>query len=672
MINIMPSMNNNNKNITFENSPKNTAEVPKGYLVHENPIQAVGGTVKGYADNVKYMVNAVNGKGDDYSVGKINDLTIRAGSLGIAFVLASLTRNPAVKTMEFAGFASFFAAMSIWPKLFIGTPLKAKTGFDVNQQYVDSYGRRKRFFEDPQYLPWDLYSNDEINKIGDKLKIPRNIENREKHIKAKMQQISTQANTLWMLTAGLSTPLMASLMGNYISKYVNNVVEMSRAKSSIKSTDMADFTGKSQNAFQKIFVNPLANLISLTSKKKSSESLEDTLKTLDDAYDTIFGKSDDTEYEYNKARLLYENVSDNKMLTQYDSNRGTIIVKDANGNITRTIKTKNTDGISIFGNKWKQIPNRLVESLGITPKRYKELMEQTVKVNKNGATPEESEILADMLIKEFGGLENKDKLQKALKQMAKILMPSIEELDDAKSAFEGKLASIEAGYKTLLEDKNITDAEKIAIEEKIKYIVEQQQERLTNKVINTKSSWFSPVRILDVIAQYSDCTATDVQKNADLKELVTQTIYGVTPHHINNNFDDVIKGDYSEAYRYTLGIKRFFEPLSDKTKAMFENGNQFIQSVDKNTNELWKNFNEIANEKGKHFEALCEWLGKTPCEFITDAAKQKGIYQGWLKKVGISFAVLTGITWLALSQFGKTNKLNPDVYHYKNESSGGN
>lgn len=670
MIEITPSVNN--KNTAFNNTPNKINSASKGYLVHEKPLQAAKSTIKEYVKTAKYTINAVNGEGDDYSVGKINDLTLRLGSFGIAATLASMTRNPALKTMEFAGFASFFAAMAIWPKLFIAAPLKQKTGFNVNQQYVDSYDRRKRFFEDPQYLPWDLYNDDEINKIGDKLKIPRNIENRENHIKEKMKQIAIQSNTLWMLTAGFSTPLMASLMGNYISKYVRNVVETSRAKASVKEAGLADFTKTSQNTLQKIFVNPLANLTTLFKEEKGSNSFEQSLKTLDNAYDSIFGKADEPEYEYNKARLLYENVDDDKLLTQYDSNLGATVVKDANGKIIRTIKTKNYDGISIFGNKWQEIPNKLVNALGVTPKKYKEIMNKTLKANQKGITPNESDALADMLINEFGGSKNAEKVEKALKQMEKILTPSIEELEEAKNSFDEKLATIKSGYQKILKDNNISpEDESNIITQKIKFIVNAQQERLTNKVVNTKASWFSPVRILDIIAQQPDETFKDAAKTKELKEVLSQFIYGVTPHQINNNFDTVIKGDYSDQYRYTAGIDKFFSQLSDKTEKMFGDKNKFIKTVNDNTNWQWNKLYNVANEKGKHFESICSWLGKTPYEFIEDATKQTGIYKGWLKKVGISFAALTSITLLAISQFGKTNKYNPDIYKDKKEQSKG-
>src|SRR5574344_1608017 len=275
-----------NKNIKAFGSNQTVApETPRGYLVHENFVQGVKSTVGGYVKNAKYAVDAVNGKGNDYSVGKINDLTLRVGGVGIAAILSASAKTPIAKFMEFAGFASFFGAMSLWPKFFIAAPLKAKTGFDVNRSYVDSYGRRKRFFEDSQYLPWDLWDKKEIGKISHKLGIPKHIENRDDHTKAKMKQIATQSTTLWMLTAGFATPLMASLMGNYASKYTEDVVETSRAKASIKKAGLADFTTTSQNTLQKIFVNPIANLFSATKNATATSNLEESLKTLDNAYD---------------------------------------------------------------------------------------------------------------------------------------------------------------------------------------------------------------------------------------------------------------------------------------------------------------------------------------------------------------------------------------------------
>ncbi len=205
---------------------------PAGHLVKENIFQSAGSTVKSYADYVKYFYKAAfKGEGTDYSVGKVNDLAIRTGSLGIAAVLASSKVFPFARGMEFVGLATWFASMAIWPRI-IGTPIKMATGVDINQKYVDSYDRRKNFFEDPQYLPWDLYKHidkkgkynenspeyEKLDAIGDKLGIPRDIPNRREAIQDKMKQIAIQGNTLWMLTAGVMTPVVSSIAADSLQE----------------------------------------------------------------------------------------------------------------------------------------------------------------------------------------------------------------------------------------------------------------------------------------------------------------------------------------------------------------------------------------------------------------------------------------------------------------------
>ena len=82
------------------------------------------------------------------------------------------------------------------------------------------------------------------------------------------------------------------------------------------------------------------------------------------------------------------------------------------------------------------------------------------------------------------------------------------------------------------------------------------------------------------------------------------------------------------------------------------------KNIDNTTDSVSKSLLKLMNpaDKGKNFENICEWLGKTPDKLLTDAAKQNGIYRGWLKKVGGAFAILTGITLIATTQFGKDNK----------------
>ena len=199
-------------------------ESPKGYIVKENALQSAGSSITGLAKTGVYFVKAMNGEGTDYTVGRINDGARFLGSLGIAAALASTAKNPKAKMMEFVGFATWFASMALWPKM-LGTAVKATKGVDINQEYVDSYGRRKGFFQDAQYITWDLYKDKDLQKMGDKLGVPKNIENRNDAIKEKAKQVATQGNTLMMLTAGFATPLATALICNGLEKPVSKVIE---------------------------------------------------------------------------------------------------------------------------------------------------------------------------------------------------------------------------------------------------------------------------------------------------------------------------------------------------------------------------------------------------------------------------------------------------------------
>ena len=223
--------------------PKGTIEDPaKGKIVKETFLQSMKSTVKSYGDYCKYFYNAgFKGKGTDYSVGKINDLAIRVGSLGIAITLASSKFFPFARGMEFVGLGTWFAAMAAWPKL-LALPVKARTGLDPSLKYEDSQGRRKSFFEDRQYLCFDLFKHIDKNgnynpkapeyemfdNIGDKLGIPRNIPNRREAIQNKIAQYAVQYNTLTMLTAGVMTPVLSSLVADQLQIPLGSAIEKTR------------------------------------------------------------------------------------------------------------------------------------------------------------------------------------------------------------------------------------------------------------------------------------------------------------------------------------------------------------------------------------------------------------------------------------------------------------
>lgn len=198
----------------------------KGRLLNGNIFNAPAIMVKDAVYDVKAFKHAMQGNANDHELGKLNDVGLKLGGLAIAGYLFTKKQTPVTKGMEFVGLGSFLASMAIWPKLAIQLPAYLIHGVNVQKQYEDSFGRKKSFYQDPQFIPWDLYSDKEIDKMGNRLRVPKDIPNRRDAIQEKMKKIAIQNNTLWMLTAGFATPVMSALICNqtepYLAKWLNN------------------------------------------------------------------------------------------------------------------------------------------------------------------------------------------------------------------------------------------------------------------------------------------------------------------------------------------------------------------------------------------------------------------------------------------------------------------
>lgn len=196
-----------------------------GKLLHPTIMDYPAEIQKDIKYDAKALYHAIKGEANDHELGRLNDVGMKLGGLVLATYLFTKKQTPKTKLFEFIGFGTFFAAMDLWPKLFIQLPAKLIHGVNVRQEYEDSFGRKKMFYQDHQFIPWDLYKDDEINKIGDRLGIPKDIPNRRNAIQEKMRQIALQNNTLWMLTAGFATPLLSALLCNAVDKTVNKITD---------------------------------------------------------------------------------------------------------------------------------------------------------------------------------------------------------------------------------------------------------------------------------------------------------------------------------------------------------------------------------------------------------------------------------------------------------------
>ena len=197
---------------------------PKGHLVDDNFADGVKYFFKDIGYDMKSVRNGYKGVANDHQLGRLNDVGLRLGGIAIAIYLASRTSNPKTRIMEYVGLGTFLTAMNIYPKLAINAPARLLHGYDIDKQYIDDQGRKKSVQQDSNYVPYDMYigakKDEDLDFIGDKMGIPRDIKNRHDLIREQMRKIATQNNTLWMLTAGFATPVTTALACCGLENYV--------------------------------------------------------------------------------------------------------------------------------------------------------------------------------------------------------------------------------------------------------------------------------------------------------------------------------------------------------------------------------------------------------------------------------------------------------------------
>lgn len=220
----------------------------KGKLLPSRIFDSPVTIAKDFGRDIVSIGKAVKGKANDHELGRINDLALKTGSLGLATYLCIKNPLKLSKTMEFVGCGTFLAAMSLWPKLMIQAPLKMRTGVDIHQKYVDSQDRKKMLFQDPQYDLTDMFSREDLDRMGKKLGVSKKLPDRDNYIKQRAKKTAVQGNTLWMMTAGLATPLSSALMCNLVEKPINKLYEkIDLAKTELKSADKIPEAGLKEN-----------------------------------------------------------------------------------------------------------------------------------------------------------------------------------------------------------------------------------------------------------------------------------------------------------------------------------------------------------------------------------------------------------------------------------------
>lgn len=268
-----------------------------GKLLKNGPLEAPAVMAKHIAYDIKSLSKSAKGKSNDHELGKVNDIGMKLGGLAIACYLATRKQTPLTKTMEFVGLASFFAAMSIWPKIALQLPAKLIHGFNIRQKYEDSFGREKLFYQDPQYLPFDLYDDKKINKIGNYMGVDKNMPNRREFIQEKMKKTAVQNNTLWMLTAGFATPIMSALICNLSEKPLNKYLDTRKEK--IADAIPKNFSKEAEKHINQKYIENLEGLFSANKDATLTPELVKKIKVaMSEVLDPVTTKSLDIDLDY--------------------------------------------------------------------------------------------------------------------------------------------------------------------------------------------------------------------------------------------------------------------------------------------------------------------------------------------------------------------------------------
>ncbi|MBY0405341.1 MAG: hypothetical protein K2X66_15685 [Cyanobacteria bacterium] len=165
------------------------------------PINATGTLISG----------VVHKEANDASLAEMEDSFKRGGSLLIATLATLGAANKILGVGEFLGFASWFGAMAVTPKIINGL-IWLRTGVNLNQEYINTQGIRQPLYKDRKYLPLNLLPDERIHFIADRLGIPKGIPDRRRLTEEKISQISVQGRTWWMLMAGPATPVISGLV----------------------------------------------------------------------------------------------------------------------------------------------------------------------------------------------------------------------------------------------------------------------------------------------------------------------------------------------------------------------------------------------------------------------------------------------------------------------------
>jgi len=319
---------------------------PKAKLIKENFLQsAVSSVGDVFQDGKNFFKAAKTGKLNDNSLGRINDLGMKAGALIIASFLALHAKTKTDAIMKFLGGATFFASMSLWPKLFINLPARLAHGFRIDHRYLSAQGDKKDLGLDNQFQPMDIFTDEEMMKMAKNAGIDPNDKFAREKMQRKLQKTMLQNRTLWMATAGFATPLMTSLIGDAVTPKVHEAV----IKSGIKKVE--GILGDEAK-----FKNYLANA---KPSVKNQAEIQELFKGMDKAVlDDDFYKQLSVLLDLNNLFKDFKDPDDMKPLLTFSSENLAGILKELreqNASVDKESLIKAVSDLSVGGAKVRKV-----------------------------------------------------------------------------------------------------------------------------------------------------------------------------------------------------------------------------------------------------------------------------------------------------------------------------
>lgn len=611
---------------------------PKGKLVQgsilPNPLKEVPKDLNSFKD-------ALSGKGTDYNVGRLNDLAI-AGSAGlIALVLSGVQKSAKLKAMEFVGAGAWLASMHLWPKLFLAKPLKAATGVDLNLNYINAQGEQKPFWMDPQYQPADLLTQEMLDEAGDKLNVPKDLKDRDEETLRRMKQVAVSTNTWWMLTAGFSTPIMASLIANRAEGpigYAINKTQSAVADARLEAAGLSTDTKNPLVKFGKNVINWVNNLFAKYREKRQVKALEKVLENGDkEAVEKFFKK------HFGKQEELYTTICAH---INGSYNDGKLLDKEYLVNIFKEAK------------KVQRMDNALrIKKQAIMSEAGRQREKLVKKYLRTMFSRNEIKELAESKdITKISEKISERAIQLAKDGKAKDVAEAQEKLRKAHIEYMKKsLESLESIGKQLLEQ-----SENSPFKNSIKRTTIRFNQEISDKLANTEATFSRAPRILNLATEEDKAAIKtleegfrelfDIKETRKLQDTLATAARTLTSHDVNNNLAHTPTDSIS--YPVLNNTREFLEALYGKGKSNIKKIMEFIK---------------ISNrpDKERYSSRLSDFLGETPAELFQKAAKEyNNSINKWFKNIAVMGGGLllatTGIALFTISQSAKNKKIKEE------------